>query len=54
MATCTPPHSGVHIHEDWIVEGRSLSEAARWIGVLSDTLSSVLNGRESLSTELAS
>lgn len=37
-----------------MVDGMSVSEAAAWIGVSSDTLDRVLDGREGISAQLAS
>ncbi|WP_273755019.1 HigA family addiction module antitoxin [Bartonella sp. MM73XJBT.G] len=49
-----PPHPGELLREDVIKEfGLSVNEAAEWLGISREALSSVLNGKAAISAHLA-
>jgi addiction module HigA family antidote len=54
MATRTPPHPGQYVLEDCVKPlGLSVSKAAEGLGISRSTLSRLINGRISVTPEMA-
>ncbi len=53
MAMKNPPHPGVSIHEGWLGDKLSVTEAAKKLGIARVTLSRLLNGQSGISPEMA-